>query len=462
MYEKILMRTQHTVKLIPQYIKRHLSERAELRRIFSNTSWQIVDNVINLLAGLIVGAMVARYLGPTSYGLYNYALAYIAIFSPIVGLGLRDIVIRNIVQSPKGKYSLLGTTFILQFVASLIIVGVLISIASFINPESTVFRYLIGIISGILVFQTVSDTFDYWFQSQIQSKFTVWAKNIALVLIAIVKIILILKEAPLVAFAWAMLIQMIVFSVILAILYAWRGELLFKWRFKFQITKDLLKDSWPLIISNFAIILYMKFGQIMLGNLSNIETLGVYSAAIRLSELWYFIPMALASSFFPSIVRSREGMSKKDYRKRMQSFYDLMVGIAYIIAVGLTLIAPILVITLFGKDYVDAIPILRIHIWAFIFVTIGIARSRWLIAENMTKFAMVSAVLGAVSNIGLNYWLIPLYGGLGAAWATIISYAVSGYLSTIILKQLWPVFGQLTLSLFVPFRIPKILMSITK
>jgi PST family polysaccharide transporter len=449
-------------KIIPSFIRQRLEGRAELRRILSNTSWLIVDNVIKLLAGLIVGAMVARYLGPTRYGLFNYALAYIVIFASIVGLGLRDIVIRDIVQSPKDKYPLLGTSFILQFVTSLIIVGSLISIASFIRLESTVVRYLIGIISGILVFQTVSNTFDYWFKSQVQSKYTVWANSIALVLIATVKVVLILIEAPLVAFAWALLIQMAVFSVILAILYSMSGEVLLKWRFKFQITKNLLKDSWPLIISNFAIVLYMKFGQIMLGNLSNIETLGIYSAAIRLSELWYFIPMALAFSFFPSIVRSREGMSIKDYRKRMQSFYDLMTGIAYIIAIGLTLTAPILVITLFGEDYVDAIPILRIHIWAFIFVTIGIARSRWLIAENMTKFAMVSAVLGAVTNIGLNYWLIPSYGGLGAAWATIISYAVSGYFSTIISKPLWPVFGQLSLSLIVPFRIPSILMSIPK
>ncbi len=95
-------------KIIPSFIRQRLERRAELRRIFSNTSWIIVDNVIKLLAGLIVGAMVARYLGPTRYGLYNYALAYIAIFAPIVGLGLRDIVIRDIVQSSKDKYSVLA------------------------------------------------------------------------------------------------------------------------------------------------------------------------------------------------------------------------------------------------------------------------------------------------------------------------------------------------------------------
>ena len=225
------------------------------------------------------------------------------------------------------------------------------------------------------------------------------------------------------------------------------------WRASFLQAKQLLKDSWPLIISGGAVTIYMKVDQIMLGNMATEGELGVYSAAVRLSELWYFIPTAIASSFFPTIIRSREHRSEQVHRERMQLFFDLMAGAAYVIVIPTALLAPLVVTTLFGADYAEAGLILRVHIWAFLFVSLGTARSRWLMAENMTRFSMTATILGAIVNIGLNFWLIPRYAGLGAAWATLISYAVSAYLSTLLLDRLWPLFGQLSLSALVPFRL---------
>jgi PST family polysaccharide transporter len=377
----------------------------------------------------------------------------VALFTPLAGLGLKDIVIRNIVWQSADKNEILGTAFVLQFLASLMTLGLSIGIDYVSRPADTLMRCFIAILAGGLIFQACSNTLDCWFQSQVQSKYSVWARSLALVMIALVKVGLILLRAPLIAFAWAALVQTAVLAVAIAAWYHVSGGRLRAWQANFLQARQLLKDSWPLIISGLAVIVYMKIGQIMLGNMTSDKELGIYSAAVRLSELWYFIPMAIASSFFPTIVHSRENQSERAYHRRMQLFYDIMAGSAYAIAIPFALIAPFLVTTFFGAEYAEAALILRVHIWALVFVSLGVARSRWLMAENMTRFSMFATILGAIVNVGLNYWLIPQYGALGAAWATLISYAVSAYLSSLLSTRTWAVFTQLSLSLLVPFRL---------
>jgi PST family polysaccharide transporter len=131
-----------------------------------------------------------------------------------------------------------------------------------------------------------------------------------------------------------------------------------------------------------------------------------------------------------------------------------------VIVIPTVLIAPLMITILYGPEYAEATAILRIHIWSYLFVSIGVARQRWLIAENQVKFSMFATILGAIVNILLNFWLIPAYAGLGSAWATLISYGVSAFLSTVFFKNLWPLFGQLNRSLLIPFRLPELWKSI--
>lgn len=444
---------QVLAKVIPSSIIDIITQRSSLRKIVANTGWLFVDKLLSIAAGLLVGAWVARYLGPARYGIYNYALAFVSLFTPLVGLGLKDIVIRNIVRAPEDKDELLGTAFVLQLAGSLLALGLAIAVGWVTRPEDALTRWLVAILAARFVFQAFSQTLDYWFQSQVQSRYTVWARNIGLVVIALIKIGLILSEAPLITFAWAALGEVFAFTVALAAFHRLSGQRLSEWQGSLSQAQRLLRSSWPLIVAGLAIMVYMKIGQIMLGNMAGDEAVGFYSAATRLSELWYFIPMAISSSVFPAIVHSRENQTKQVYHKRMQAFYDVMAGVAYAIVIPLVLLAPLVVRTLFGPDYAQAGPILRVHVWAFLFVSLGVARSRWLIAENMIRFNMLATILGAVVNIGMNFLLIPRYAGLGAAWATTIGYGISAYLSTVLSKRLWPVFGQLSLSLLVPFRL---------
>ena len=200
-----------------------------------------------------------------------------------------------------------------------------------------------------------------------------------------------------------------------------RGLLLKRLYISAERAKSLLTDSWPLIIGAIAIMMYMKIDQIMLGQMMGDDAVGIYSAAVRISEVWYFIPMAITASVFPAILEAKK-INEEKYYGRLQKLFDLMVLISVSVAVLMTFLSTPIITLLYGDAYVASGPVLSIHIWASIFVFLGVAASRWFLAENKQTLSLQRSVLGAVLNILLNLILIPHHGLIGAAVATIISH----------------------------------------
>ncbi len=347
---------------------------------------------------------------------------------------------------------MLGTTFALRLIGTVIALVTAVVIIGLVRPGDTLLRLLVAILSATTVIQ-IFDVVALWFQAQVESKYIVWARRIASLATALVQIALILVAAPLVAFVWAALVESAIASIGFVFFYARTPESFRRWRVNWRLAVDLLRDSWPLIISGLAVGIYMRIDKIMLGEMVGDGAVGMYEAAVRVSELWYFLPVAMASTVFPLIVRARQKQNAQAYQERVQLFFDVMLGMSYLIVIPLTFVAQPIVLLLFGESYRGAASILQIHIWAMVFVTLGIAQSQWLVVENLVQFSMWTTVLGAVANIALNLWLIPLHAGIGAAWATVIAYAVSAYFSCLILPRLRVTFRQLTLSILLPFRL---------
>ncbi|MCJ8283034.1 MAG: flippase, partial [Rivularia sp. ALOHA_DT_140] len=262
--------------------------------------------------GLVVGVWVARYLGPQQFGLYNYGIAFAALFGPIATLGLDQIVVREIVRNPESKNEIIGTTFVLKFFAGLLTIFFTLGVIYLLRPNDTMSIGIVGIISAKYVFQAF-DIIDFWFQSQVKSKYTVWAKNTAFVVSSILKIILIQIQASLITFVWLILIEAILAAIGLLISYQYSQYGFKNWRLNFHRAKLLLKDSYPLILSSFAIVIYMKVDQIMLGEMVGDKAVGIYSASVKISEIFYFIPVAISSSVTPAILKAREISQQKFY-----------------------------------------------------------------------------------------------------------------------------------------------------
>ncbi|MBW4626556.1 MAG: flippase [Brasilonema octagenarum HA4186-MV1] len=398
-----------------------------LLKIMGNTTWLLADKVLRMGIGLLVGVWVARYLGPEEFGIYNYAIAFTAIFNTVANLGLDGIIVRNIVRQPSCKDEVLGTAFVLKMIAQVAALVSAVVVILLLRPNDSLTHWLIGIIAGGMFFESFF-VIDFWFQSQVQSKYAVWFKNVGFVLASCGRVLLIQAQAPLILFAWAYAAETALSAVGLVVAYRVKGFLLKAWQFSWRCAKELLKDSWTLILSSFVIMIYMRTDQLMLGQMIGDRAVGIYSAAVKISELWYFVPMAVTNSVFPSIVKAKQE-STQLYYERIQKVLDFLSILSYAVAIPVALLSNQFVTLLYGESYVEAGAILTIHVWTGIFVSSGLVRSLWTTAENLMLFAFMTTAIGAIVNVVLNYFLINSYEGVGAAISTLIAQVVASYVS---------------------------------
>jgi len=321
-------------------------------------------------------------------------------------------------------------------------------VIAWLRPDDRQSLWLVVILAAGTLFQAFN-TIELWFNAQVQAKYPVLARNAAFLICALGKIALILAEAPLVAFAWISLLETVLGAAGLVIAYRARGECLREWIGRWSMAADLLKDSWPLIFSCIIIVVYLRIDQVMLGELAGSEAVGVYSVAVRLAEVWFFFSAAVYWSVLPGLIETRAA-SEALFYERLQKYYNLMALSAYAIAIPMTLLADWLVPTLFGTEYAEAGPMLAVLIWANLFIYLESARSAFFNAMNWYRIHFVTVALGAGLNVLLNLYLIPRYGGLGAAIASCIAYWFAAHGSCFLFPSLHRTGWMLTRALFYP------------
>lgn len=421
------------LNLTPISIRRLIGTRPFLVKILDNIGWLFVENIVRMGIGLFVGIWVARYLGPKQFGLISYASAFVSLFSILATLGLNSIVVRDLVKDPDNVNTTLGTAALLQFAGGIVAFVIMVGVISWVRPQDTV-THLIVVIIGLAMPFKAADIATYWFESQVQSKYVVWAHNVVILVSSIVKISLILVNASLIAFVWTMLAEMVLSLLTVLMVFAHKGPHLTGFRVQFGRAFTLLKDSLPLMLSGFAVMIYMKIDQVMLGQMLGDKAVGIYSAAVTISEACYFIPIAIVASIFPALIDAKN-ISDSLYYERLQQLYDLMVILSIAIAGPMTFFSDWFINLLYGRAYQEAGGVLTIHIWASIFVFLGVASSKWFIIENRQILSLLGTALGAVINIVLNFIFIPKYSVVGAAWATVISQGIASMLFDIIQSE---------------------------
>ena len=414
-----------------------------LRHYGANTSWLFAEKVVRMAVGFTVGIYVARQLGPTQYGLLNYAISFVGLFSVIAGLGLDSIVIQELVKHPEKRNKLLGSTFVMKLVGFiLMLAGIWLTLYFSSSNHST--NLIVLIIAAGYLFQ-IFQTIDFYFQSQVLSKYVAISQIIAWSLVSCGRTFCAWQGYPLIYFAWLEAINMCLMSLGYLFFYIIKVSHPFNWRFDFSITKELLRNSWPLLLSGGAAMIYMRIDQVMIKSMLGDTQNGYYAIAVRLVELWYFVPIIICSSLFPSIVRAKE-ISKEHYHHRLQMLFALMFWMAVIIALSMTLIVPIF-IKYFLQEYLDSIPIFIIYVWAIIFVFYGVAAEKWLVNERLQRYSLYLSLLGCVSNVILNIILIRYFKLYGAAIATLISYSLATYFGYFLFKRTRKLFYMFNRSL---------------
>ena len=390
-------------------------------RYGTNAFWLFIEQILQAITGLLVGVWVARYLGPTNFGLFNYSLAFVALFKGIAKLGLDGILIRDLVREPEKASIYLGTAFWLKLFAGIFSICIIL-LATLLTKNDPKTNLYIFIISLGIILQSL-EVIDFYFQSKVLLKVISKCKIFQNILSSIIKIILIIVNAELFWFVLTILIDIFILSISYLFLYNYHRNPTFYKYFEIDLAKRLLKDSWPLILTSIAITIYMRIDQVMLKNLLGDKEVGLYSAALRLIEKWYFIPGIITQLFFPALVSAYH--DKEKFYKRLSQLTFFLGYLGLLISLTLSIFSKFIISLLYGNKYLESAPILSIASFT-IFILFWMSTTSRRQAIDFQKIAFLGTVSSAIANILLNLILIPKFGAIGAAIASLLSFLIAG------------------------------------
>ncbi|MGM0792400.1 MAG: flippase [Bacillota bacterium] len=401
-------------------------------KIVRNSSWLVSDKVINMIIGVFVTAIVARYFGPEKFGQFNYAIAFVSLFTAISTLGLETLTVKSIIDKKYDEGTILCTSLILRVISGGVLTILSSIIIRIIEPKDTNLYILVLIMSLTMVLKSF-DVIEYWIHAHQKAKISSIIRMSSYVITSGLKIFLVFMNGTVLQYSIIFTLDAIIIGLALMIAYfKFRNEHS-SWKFNIQYAKNILSQSWYLILSGLMITLYMRIDQVMLGSMIDATEVGVYSAAVKIAEMWYFVPMAIITSFKP-VIMTNKIENNASYLKSIQILYSIVTWTGILFGLGILIFSDTIVNILYGAQYIEAADILSISVWAGTFAMLGSARSIWLISEGLQRFTLVYTIAGLIINIVLNSILIPILGAYGAAIATLVSQ-IANILVLIIFKE---------------------------
>lgn len=399
-------------------VNMHILNHEPLRKIVSNTSWLFLEKFFRLLLGLTVSVWVAKYLGPEKFGELTYALTIIAFFQIISKMGLDSIVVRELSKENKDENKLLCTVCVARSVMGLISWLFVILLTYITDTKEIVILVILA--GSSLLFQS-TETIDLWYQSKSKSKKTVIIKVFTYITSNVIKIICILSSAPLWVFSALFGLEVLLTGFGLIISFKKMKER-FHLNFDVELIKELLRESWPYILSGLSIIIYMRIDQIMVRHILGDKALGIYSVILPLSNFWQFIPIALSTSISPFIAKKKE-ISESEYYKALYNAFKIFALIGWSISITTYFLSGYVVDFMYGGIYDGASNVLAIHIFVNLFICMGVAHALWMVNEKKSKLSIYKTIIGAVVCVVGNYIVIDDYGIVGVAAMAVLSQA---------------------------------------
>ncbi len=382
-----------------------------------NAGWLIAGRIAQMLVSMLVGLMCARYLGPLGYGVVNYASAYTALICSLCTLGINSVIVKELVDAPENQGQLIGTTLLLRAAASVFSSDAVICVVNIVknNDKAAVLVVMLSCVGTVF---RAFDTFNYWFQSRLESKVCATASFIAYLITAAYRVYLMATGKSVVWFAFASSVDNICIALILLIVYKkHNGQRL---SFSLECGKKLLGKSYHFIISGLMIAVYSQTDKIMLGHMISETEIGYYSTAAAMANIWCFVLSAIIDSGYPSVIQA-DRENRRLFEKRNKQLYAAVFYLSVLVSVIFTVFGERMILLLYGESYLPSAAPLRIITWHTAFSYLGVARDAWVVCNNCQKYLKYLYMTSASANVLLNLMLIPSLGVSGAALASLIT-----------------------------------------
>lgn len=403
-------------------------------RVFKNATWIVICKIVQSIIALVIGTISARYLGPSNYGLISYASSICTFVLPLAQLGLRNILVEQIVSHPEREGKTLGTSLIMSMISSVFCMvgcGAFVLILNAGEQDTFIVCMLYSI---SLIFQ-MAEMIEYWYQAKLLSKYTSVVSLVAYVVVALYKVVLLITQKSIYWFAVTSAFDYMLIAIALLWLYRKLGSQ--KLEFSFSLAKELLSVSRYYIVSSMMITIFSQTDKIMIKMLVNNAENGYYSTAATCAALSSFVFTAVIDSMRPLILSSKQESVEK-FHINMSRLYSIIIYMGLAQSVVLTVFAEPIVMILYGAEYRPAIHILRIVTWYSAFSYMGSVRNIWILAEGKQKHLWKINLSGVLLNVIGNSILIPKFGAAGAAIASVCTQFFTNFVLSWIMKPIRP------------------------
>lgn len=394
-------------------------------RVIKNASWIIMCRVVQAVLGLIISMIMARYLGPSNFGLLNYANSIVTFVIPVMRLGIHGVLVQEFVTSKDQEGEILGTSITLSFISAIVCMIGVITFVSCANAGERDTIIVCALYSLTLIFQSF-EMINYWFQAKLLAKYSSIIALIAYTVVSLYKIILLINRKSIFWFAVANTLDYLVIAAGLLIVYYRFGDQ--KLRFLKRRAKKLIGIGKYYILSDLLITVFAQTDRIMLKSMMGNQATGYYSAAVACAGMTQFVFAAIIDSMRPTIFESKK-KSEELYKKNLARLFSVIIYLSLIQSVVMTLFAPLIVRILYGRQFIQAISALQIVVWYTTFSYLGSARNIWILAEGKQKHLWKINLFGALTNVLLNTLLIPPFGVNGAAIASLITQFATNFIT---------------------------------
>ena len=399
--------------------------------------WALTGKIVNMCGALLVGILVARYLGPDKYGLMNYVISYVSIFTVISTFGLENIEIRELSKNPQRKDYILGTCLAMRFAFSCL--ALLLVILSLIIHQADRFTTVMILLYTSTLFTGCFNVVRNYFTSIVKNEYIVKSEIARTCIGALLKIVLLWMKAPLEYFIIATAFDTVLVASGYVLSYHKIIGNINDWKFDRKLVPYLLNESFPLMLSGAAVIIYQRIDTVMIGNMIDEESVGYFATAGKFLELILFLPTILTQTITPLLIQTREQGTSIEYEIKKRQFIGIVVWVSILLAVIVSVAAYPLVYFTYGVKYLPAVPVLQIMAWKTVGMALSSSGGQIIIMEGVQKWAFIRNILGCLVCIGLNLLFIPQYGIVGSAWVTIITTMISGTLANVLIPPYWKI-----------------------
>ena len=419
------------------------------QKIVNNLLWAVGGKVINLVGSLVLGIIVARYLGVEQYGLMNYVISYAFLFQTLASFGLDSIEVREEAAGKIPVNTIIGTAFWIKVVFGVICIALSIGTAVVMSEDG----YTIGLValySSYIVFNSFVVIRNY-FTSLVQNKYIVLSEIFRTFVGIAIKLTMWATDCSLTWFVAAFAFDHVLLAGGYISSYHHKIGKLKEWRFSLPYAKYLLKESFPLLLTNAAVIIYQRIDQVMIGHMVSKADVGYFSVAAKFVEVMIFIPATIAHTISPILVQMLD-KSREIYTVKAQQYLNITVWISILCSIGVSVISYWIVLHTFGTQYLHAAAILQVLSFKMVSVALSNGGGIMVIVERLQKWVFFRDVLGCLVCIGLNWWLLPMYGAMAAAFVAIAANLAAGYVADLLVPAYRHIFRQQTKALLLGWR----------